>query len=158
MSNAIQHEYASYGYATDGSLALRPKSHTFVVIPGLASDPVDDWSEKGKDICGESEEVRSDRISPFSIAVIAAVVVVSVIAGSFGLHAAEAQRISNAFKGVRISRVVAEQVSSVWSYAELCKVKGVSTQEIADWIENNNDIGVNGLASGSEIVLPNYQD
>ena len=55
MSNAIQHEYASYGYATDGSLALRPKSHTFVVIPGLASDPVDDWSEKGKDICGESE-------------------------------------------------------------------------------------------------------
>ena len=28
-----------------------------------------------------------------------------------------------------------------------------ATQEIADWIENNNDIGVNGLASGSEIVL-----
>ena len=59
MSNAIQHEYASYGYATDGSLALRPKSHTFVVIPGLASDPVDDWSEKGKDICGESEHERA---------------------------------------------------------------------------------------------------
>ena len=34
MSNATQRKYTSYSFTTDGSLALSPQSHTFVVISG----------------------------------------------------------------------------------------------------------------------------
>ncbi len=157
MSNATQRKYTSYSFTTDGSLALSPQSHTFVVISGNITKPACVSSRYQGRVRNGQEGKRSDRIGPVSIAVLALAIVASVVIGSFGIQVAEASRISHAFEDVKVSKVAAKQGSSIWSYAEMCKVKGVSTKEIADWILSKNDVGVNGLVPGTEIVLPNYQ-
>ncbi len=86
--------------------------------------------------------------------VVVAFVLVTGVAGAI----LKANVVKSSLDNAKLTTVTVDSGSTVWGYASKCNVKGASTGEIAQWIEDANGIKQGKLVAGESLQLPNFEE
>ncbi|RRF90364.1 MAG: hypothetical protein DUD33_04095 [Coriobacteriaceae bacterium] len=147
----------SAAFETYGSLALEPSMNRLILIDGER--------DSGRNLSGEGtladdarDHVKNQRIAGRSILAMAVVVVAFVLVTGVAGAILKANVVKSSLDNAKLTTVTVDSGSTVWGYASKCNVKGASTGEIAQWIEDANGIKQGKLVAGESLQLPNFEE
>lgn len=147
----------SAAFETYGSLALEPSMNRLILIDGER--------DSGRNLSGEGtladdarDHVKNQRIAGRSILAMAVVVVAFVLVTGVAGAILKANVVKSSLDNAKLTTVTVDSGSTVWGYASKCNVKGASTGEIVQWIEDANGIKQGKLVAGESLQLPNFEE
>lgn len=150
LTRTSQH---SMTYLTQGNLALAPVAcPTFTVIEGgRTAEPQKTLAQVRADRHAQERAARqaSVRMLFASIIIAFAILTFSVLAdGMVNLSR------SRAFSHMQTGEVTVLSGDSLWSIAEEHPVQNRSTQEVVNWISEQNDLSSATLFAGQRLIVP----
>lgn len=130
-------------YSFDGSAALKADHRpNFTVIEG------------GKCKGVRMTQMETDRREHLFVALFAILSVVAVMGLSLGVDLVRERTTAQALGSAPTATVRVVSGDTLWNIAEEHPVRGVSTQEVANWIEQENGLKSPSLVPGQSLIVP----
>ncbi len=140
-------------YLTQGNLALAPVAYpTFTVIEGgRTHEPQKTLAQVRADRRAHERAAHQATVRMMFVSIVIACAIIAFSMLTDGM--ANLSR-SRAFSGVQTEEVTVLSGDSLWSIAENHPVQNRSTQEVVNWISEQNDLSNATLFAGQRLIVP----
>ena len=131
-------------YRCDGTSALAPEYPALTLIQGGKSK-----------VAASSPAVESKR-NVFSVKDIAVLVAIALVACALCVARDRfiSANIANALENVQTTVVTVHDGDTLWGLAQNYSVSGVSTKDLVEWIESENNLDNANIRAGQALVVP----
>ena len=150
LTRTSQH---STSYLTQGNLALAPVAYpTFTVIEGgRTAESQKTLAQVRAERRAQEHAARQAGVRMMFVSIIIACAIVAFSMLSDGMVNLSRGR---AFSNIQAGEVTVLSGDSLWSIAEKHPVQNRSTQEVVNWISEQNDLSSATLFAGQRLIVP----
>lgn len=131
-------------YRCDGTAALAPEYPSLTLIQG------------GKSKVAASSRAAEAKRNVFSVKDIAVLVMIALMACALCVARDRfiSANISSALENAQTTVVTVHDGDTLWGLAQNYSVSGVSTKDLVEWIESENNLDGASIRAGQALVVP----